>query len=93
MDEAFYLILRTGYRVRVEFDKERGTLSGVQALYEDFNLVGGELLVFELTGSHDFHVYVIGVDFAEIEYPSIVHTSQKSRPLKGIYHTQNLVFL
>ena len=50
---------------------------GVQCLYEDFELEGGEMFLFEFNGSDGFNVYIIGKDFCEIDYPQKVHQLQK----------------
>ncbi|XP_063936916.1 uncharacterized protein LOC135147654 [Daucus carota subsp. sativus] len=55
---------------------------GVEALYSDFHLEGGELLVFEFAGDGNFNVYIIGRDFCEVEYPNVVHALQEIGPRK-----------
>lgn len=56
---------------------------GIQCLYDDFDLEGGELYLFQYNGVDGFNVYLIGRDFCEIDYPEIVHRSQNCRPRKG----------
>ena len=78
-----FLEFRNGYRVQITFSYDSGTFLGVQCLYDDFNLEGGELFLFQYNGVDGFNVYLIGTDFSEIDYPAIVHGSQNSRPRKG----------
>ncbi|KAK1397958.1 TF-B3 domain-containing protein [Heracleum sosnowskyi] len=79
---AFNLILRTGYRLPVRFNPDKGTLDGLLPLYRDLGLNGGELLVFEYYGRFDMNLYVIGSNSSEIDYPHMVHDLQTCKPLK-----------
>lgn len=90
---SFLLKFRNGYEKRVVFNKDRGTLYGLFPIFYDFNFEGGEMLVFEFNGSRDFNVFVIGKDLREIEYPSIVHFSQKKRPRVGMNVFSKFYFL
>ncbi|XP_063936677.1 uncharacterized protein LOC108227884 [Daucus carota subsp. sativus] len=71
---------RNGYEIPVVLDEERGTLSGLSTLYDDFELIGGQMLLFDFNGCSGFNVYVIGTDLREIDYPSVVHCMQNKRP-------------
>ena len=63
-------------------------------MYDDFELEGGEMLIFEVNGIFDFNVYIIGLDLTEIEYPNVVHYMQNSHPRVGkILMTFRLWFL
>ncbi|WOH03395.1 hypothetical protein DCAR_0622792 [Daucus carota subsp. sativus] len=64
----------------IKFFTNAETNSDELALYEDFALKGGEMLVSEFNRSTDFNVYVIGTNLTEIRYPNIVHCMQKKRP-------------
>ncbi|KAK1351601.1 hypothetical protein POM88_054173 [Heracleum sosnowskyi] len=79
---AFNLILRTGYRLPVRFNPDKGTLDGLLPLYRDLGLNGGELLVLEYYGRFDMNLYVIGTNSSEIDYPHMVHDLQTCKPLK-----------
>ena len=74
---------RNGYEIPVVLDEERGTLSGLSTLYDDFELIGGQMLLFDFNGCSGFNVYVIGTDLREIDYPSVVHCMQNKRPRNG----------
>ena len=67
------------------FNKETGRVMGLSTLIEDFDLDGGEMLVFEYFGGSIFYVYIIGRDSTEIDYPPIVHSSQKTKPRTGTF--------
>ncbi|KAL1813669.1 hypothetical protein ACET3Z_023734 [Daucus carota] len=80
--EKLLLKLKTGYCLEVTYNKGLGKMIGVEALYSDFHLEGGELLVFEFAGDGNFNVYIIGRDFCEVEYPNVVHALQEIGPRK-----------
>ncbi|WOH08668.1 hypothetical protein DCAR_0728112 [Daucus carota subsp. sativus] len=80
--QTLFLEFRNGYRVQITFSYDLGTFLGIQCLYDDFDLEGGELFLFQYNGVDGFNVYLIGRDFCEIDYPAIVHRSQNCRPHK-----------
>ncbi|KAK1368761.1 TF-B3 domain-containing protein [Heracleum sosnowskyi] len=77
---SFHLILRTGYRLPVFFNKGRLILNGVYCLFRDFGLKGGEMLLFEYFGREDINVYIIGINGSEVEYPHVIHHLQTCHP-------------
>uniref|UniRef100_A0A162A3Z5 Uncharacterized protein n=1 Tax=Daucus carota subsp. sativus TaxID=79200 RepID=A0A162A3Z5_DAUCS len=77
---SFFLKFRNGYEKTVVFNEETGTFYGLFSIFYDFNLEGGEMLLFEFNGSRDFNDLLIGLVLREIEYPNIVHYMQKKRP-------------
>lgn len=78
-----FLEFRNCYRVEVTFIYDLGKLLGIQCVYDDFDLEGGEMLLFQYNGQDGFNVYLIGRDFFEAEYPDIVHRLQISHPRRG----------
>lgn len=83
LPNTFRLKVRTGYQFSVDFDKDRQKIGGMSLFYKHFDLKGGKSLVFEYCGGYNFKVSILGEDFAEIEYPNIVHHFQTCRPLPG----------
>ncbi|KAK1377015.1 hypothetical protein POM88_033208 [Heracleum sosnowskyi] len=77
---SLHVIVRNGYRLPVEFDCSKGNLKGFLKFFKDFNLKGGEMLLFEYYGRYDLNVYIIGSHCSEIEYPHIVHHLQTCHP-------------
>ena len=73
------------------FNDKKGTIFGLSTFYDGFDLVGGEMLVFDFSGVSDFNVYVIGNDLSEIDYPDVFHYMQKKRPRVG--NVMNLTYL
>lgn len=73
----FSLKFRNGYELPVVLNAEHSTVCGLSTLYDDFELRGGEMLVFEFDGVSGFNVHVIGNDNLEIEYPNLVHHMQR----------------
>ncbi|KAK1387362.1 hypothetical protein POM88_015540 [Heracleum sosnowskyi] len=74
------LIIRNGYEIWVDFDKENERFIGLGYLFSHFSLIGGQALVFEYIGGFNFKVSIFGLDGSEIEYPNIVHHLQTCRP-------------
>ncbi|WOH06079.1 hypothetical protein DCAR_0625502 [Daucus carota subsp. sativus] len=74
------LKFRNGYEIPVSNFEEGGLIYGISSLYEDFEMEPGQLLVFEYDGQSGFNVYVIGKNLVEIDYPLLVHETQKTRP-------------
>lgn len=66
------LKLRNGYVQSVELDLVNYVMKGVLGFFKNFELKGGEVIVFEYFGRSQFNVYIIGTDFSEIRYPDIV---------------------
>ncbi|KAK1352902.1 hypothetical protein POM88_052740 [Heracleum sosnowskyi] len=86
LPSTFRLKVRTGYEFSVDFDKGKQRISGLSLFYKHFGLKGGESLVFEYCGGYKFNLFILGVDFAEIEYPSIVHHFQTCQPVPVRIH-------
>nr|XP_017215255.1 PREDICTED: uncharacterized protein LOC108193204 [Daucus carota subsp. sativus]XP_017215256.1 PREDICTED: uncharacterized protein LOC108193204 [Daucus carota subsp. sativus] len=80
LPERFFFNFRNGYELPVKFTKDTGIIKGMQTLYQDFDLTAGEMLLFEYNGMTDLNVYVIGKDKREIDYPHLVHSTQKRVP-------------
>lgn len=83
LPNTFLLKLRTGYQMWVDFDKKREKLCGFSLFFKHFEIKGGQSLVFQYCGGYNFNVSILGVDFAEIEYPNKVHHLQRSVPRPG----------
>ncbi|KAK1398582.1 hypothetical protein POM88_008445 [Heracleum sosnowskyi] len=83
---TFRLKVRTGYEFSVDFDKRKQRISGLSLFYKNFGLKGGESLVFEYCGGYNFNLFILGDDFSEIEYPSIVHHFQTCQPVPVRIH-------
>ena len=79
------LKFRNGYEIPVSIFEEGGLIYGISSLYEDFEMEPGQLLVFEYDGQSGFNVYVIGKNLVEIDYPLLVHETQKTRPRNGMF--------
>lgn len=84
LPNTFRLRLRTGYEFWVDFDKGKQKLKGMSLFFKHFNLKGGESLVFDYCGGYNFNVFILGSDFSEIDYPSIVHHYQRCSPVEGL---------
>ncbi|WOH10833.1 hypothetical protein DCAR_0730306 [Daucus carota subsp. sativus] len=67
---SVHLKVRNGYVLHVEFEKNRGMLKGVLCFFKNFELKGGELLVFEYFGRSNINVYILGANCSEINYPN-----------------------
>ena len=91
MTPTLLFIFRNGYEIRVKFDAEEGTFYGVSDMYDDFELEGGEMLLFEYNGISGLNVHVIGQDLTEIEYPNVVHHMQKIEPRVGKFLITSLL--
>ncbi|KAL1831329.1 hypothetical protein ACET3Z_000980 [Daucus carota] len=75
------LSIRNGYKIDVAYDQQSRKLIGLLDLFTDFQLVGGEILLFEYVDNSNFKLYIVGEDGNEIKYPAIVHSSQTSSPI------------
>ena len=73
-----HLKLRNGYIIPVKFDKSKGILKGLMWFFKQFELKGGEILLFEYFGRYNINVYILGTNCSEIRYPDIVHYLQQS---------------
>ena len=67
--DSMELKLRNGYVQPVQIDKERCLIKGVLSFFKNMELNGGELLLFEYFGRYNFHIYIIGSNGSEIQYP------------------------
>ncbi|KAL1826920.1 hypothetical protein ACET3Z_005332 [Daucus carota] len=76
--ENCILTIRNGYKMHVAYDRKTRKLRELGDLFNDFELGGGEVLIFELVDGNNFNVYIVGEDGNEINYPAILHTSQTS---------------
>ena len=59
---SFLLKFRNWYEIPVVLNEDTGTIYALFSIFYDFNLKGGEMLLFEFNGSRDFNVFVIGND-------------------------------
>lgn len=78
------LQVRNGYQLWVDFVKINVHFVGMRDLFKDFNLRGGESLMFEYVGGFYFKVFIFSAAGSEIEYPLIVHQLQDCLARQGI---------
>ena len=71
--------------LHVEFEKNRGMLKGVLCFFKNFELKGGELLVFEYFGRSNINVYILGANCSEINYPNNMFQWFECLPSLGKY--------
>lgn len=83
------LNMRNGYTMHFTYDQQNHRLEGMSDLFTDFRLVGGEVLIFQFVDGTNFNVYIMCEDGSEMEYPSVLHTSQLLSPNPGT-HLQNI---
>lgn len=70
----------------LDFDKLEEKFTGMDMFFKNLNIVVGQALVFVYDGGFDFRVWILGLDGAEIDYPLIVHSSQKCDPKTGFFN-------
>ncbi|WOH14957.1 hypothetical protein DCAR_0934487 [Daucus carota subsp. sativus] len=75
--DSMELKLRNGYILRVEVDAVKCELKGVLWFFNDMELEGGEVLLFEYFGRFKFNVYILGRNGSEINYLDKVHCLQQ----------------
>ena len=74
------LTMKNGHRMYVVYDRVNRKLSGMRKLFNDFGLIGGEILIFQYVDGSNFNVYIIGSDCSEIDYApfeKVVETSSE----------------
>ncbi|WOH08669.1 hypothetical protein DCAR_0728113 [Daucus carota subsp. sativus] len=74
------LNIRNGYTMHVTYDHQNLRLEGMSDLFTDFQLVDGEVLIFQFVDGTNFNVYIMCEDGSEMEYPSVLHASQLLSP-------------
>lgn len=91
--ENCILTIRNGYKMHVAYDRKTRKLRELGDLFNDFELRGGEVLIFELVDGNNFNVYIVGEDGSEINYPAILHTSQTSSSFAGNFVPNFIVII
>ena len=75
--------------MHVTYNQQNHRLEGMSDLFTDFQLVGGEVLIFQFVDGANFNVYIMCEDGSEMQYPSVLHASQLLSPNPG-KHLQDI---
>lgn len=83
LKENCILTIRNGYKMHVPYDRNNRKFGEMGALFRDFGLAGGEVLIFELVDGRNFNLYIVGEDGNEIDYSAIPQSCQASSSCGG----------
>ncbi|KAK1397394.1 hypothetical protein POM88_007257 [Heracleum sosnowskyi] len=85
--------VRNDYQIWLDYVKINQRFFGMKSFFKDFNLRGGESLLFDYVGEFKFNVLIFDISGSEIEYPLVMHESQDCWARHVVYPDDGLSFV